>query len=204
MDPLAIYIATVLSTIAPHQMHETRRIAIATDIATVVLSEPRAFDGDADGQQTALLLVSIAHYETGRSWASWVDDGRCNDEAWRTSHKLWMTEHATGKVHDCDGGNAYSMWQIHVPGDSHEAGMALVRDRKAAIRAALAIARASIQAGVGLCHYSGEAFPHCRLANARLQTARSWVTRFPYNPGVGADLLAVSPDPALHTGTGIE
>jgi hypothetical protein len=194
MNSLAIYIASVLATIVPHPMSETRRGSIADDIATVVLSEERAFDDDASGQRTALLLVSIAHYETGRSWSVWVDNGKCNDEAWRKAHSLWMRRGG-----DCDGGKAWSMWQVHVPGDSVEAGRALVVDRKSAIRAALTIARASLKAGRGLCYYSGETFPHCRLADLRLETARHWTDMFPYVPETYANS-----DPSLHTQTGIE
>jgi hypothetical protein len=165
----------VLATIVP-SMREARRTSIASDIATVVLSEDRAFDDDDSGQKTGLLLVSIAHHETGRSWAQWIDDGSCNDPVWRERHALWI------KGGDCDGSRAWSMWQVHVPGDSVEAGRALVVDRKAGIRAALTIARASLRSGVGLCHYSGETYPRCKLASMRLETARNWVKKFPWQP----------------------
>lgn len=190
MTPLAIYLAGVLATIAP-SMHADRRESIADDIATVALSEDRAFDDDANGQKTALLLTSIAHYETGRSWASWIDNGKCNDEKWRTDHPQWI------KGGDCDGGHAYGMWQVHPPKDPNTGvendaiGRTYVADRKVGIRAALTIARESLKSHAGLCHYSGETFPKCRLASMRLETARNWVTKFPFNA-------------ADHTFTGVE
>lgn len=173
MNPLALYLVAVLATIVP-RMHGDRRESIATDIATVVLEGQRAFDDDATGQQTGLLATSLAHYETGRSWASWIDDGSCNEPAWRARHADLL------RAGDCDGGHAWGMWQVHVPGDSVTLGKALVADRKAGIRAALAIATASLQAHVGLCQYSGEHYPHCRLAELRLWTARKWVSLFPF------------------------
>jgi hypothetical protein len=158
-------------------MDADRRESISEDIATVVLSEERAFDDDADGQRTALLLVAIAHYETGRSWASWIDSGKCNDAKWRAAHPQWI------KSGDCDGGHAYGMWQVHPPNEDATIGRTYVADRKTGIRAALSIARESLKAGAGLCHYSGESQkgPHgCRLASMRLETARSWVEQFPF------------------------
>lgn len=190
MSPLAIYLSSVLATIVP-SMHADRREAIASDIAEVALSEERAFDGDDDGQQTALLLVSIAHYETGRSWASWIDSGKCNDEKWREGHPQWI------KGGDCDGGKAWSMWQVHPPNDDPKIGHTYVADRKAGIRAALEIARRSLKAHVGLCYYSGETAPHCRLASMRLETARNWIAKFPWHPEV-----ALAKDD--HAVTGVE
>lgn len=188
MNPLAIYLASVLAFLVP-SMKEARRDSIATDIATVTLAEERAFDNDDDGQKTALLLVSIAHYETGRSWAEWIDSGACNDPAWREKHALWM------RGGDCDSSKAWSMWQIHVPGDSVELGRALVANRKNAVRTALTIARESLKSGAGLCHYSGETYPRCKLASMRLETARNWVTKFPYRPEIRL---------AEHNVTGVE
>jgi hypothetical protein len=180
MDPLnalTLYLSSVLSVIAP-TMREDRRASIATDIATVVLAEDRAFDDDANGQKTGLLLVSIAHYETGRSWASWIDTGKCLDPAWRQTHPQWI------KAGDCDGGRSVGLWQIFLPDASVEVRLALAADRKAVIHAALAIARESIRSGVGLCHYSGETYPRCKLASARLETARNWAVKFPFRPEI--------------------
>ena len=173
MNALTLYLAAVLAVVAP-QLREGLRDSIAQDVATVVLTDERAFPDDENGSQTGLLLLAIAHHETGRSWASWIDDGSCNDSAWRASHWRWL------KGGDCDGGNAWGMWQVHAPGDDDRVGHGYVLDRKVGIRAALVIARASLKSGARLCHYSGESYPNCRLADARLETAQSWIARFPY------------------------
>jgi hypothetical protein len=194
MNPIAaltLYVASVLSAIVP-TMRDDRRASIAEDIATVTISEPRAFADDASGQKTALLLVSIAHYETGRSWASWIDTGKCNDEKWRTDHPQWI------KGGDCDGRHAWGMWQVHAPNDDDAVGRTYVANRQTGIRAALAKARASLDMGIGLCGYSGETYPHCKLAHDRLETARAWVVRFPFHPDTGAD------GAELHASTGVE
>lgn len=188
MTPLAIYLAGVLATIIPN-MRADRRESIANDIAVVVMSEDRAFDDDANGQKTGLLLLSIAHYETGRSWASWIDDGKCNDPAWRTTHPQWI------KGGDCDGGHAYGMWQVHPPNEDDTIGRTYVTNRQTGIRAALTIARESLKNHVGLCHYSGETYPRCKLASMRLETARNWETKFPF---------PTTYNTADHTYTGVE
>lgn len=189
---LALYIASVLSVIAP-TMRTERRMSVATDIATVTISEPRLFDDDENGQKTGLLLTSLPHYETGRSWATWVDNGSCNDPVWRASHALWM------KGGDCDGGKAWGMWQVHAPGDDPAIGKTYVTNRQTGIRAALAKARASMEKGIGLCGYSGETYPRCKLAKDRLETARLWVTKFPFRPEI---LVADHGDD--HAQTGVE
>lgn len=180
---LAIYLSVVLAAVAPH-LRRDRRESVAADIASVTVSEDRAFEDDATGQRTALLLASIAHHETGGSWARWVDDGSCNDHVWRERHAAWM------RGGDCDGSRAWGMWQVHAPGDDTRIGRAYVADRKAGIRAALAKARGSLNAGIGLCGYSGETYPRCPLGRMRLETARSWADRFPYDRIVAEELAA--------------
>jgi len=172
MHALALYLLTVLTIIAP-KLDMTRARSISTDIAAVVVSDERAFRDDADGHKTALLLLSIAHFETGKSWAAWIDDGRCNDPAWRATHASWL------RGGDCDGGRSYSMWQLLVPGNPRY-GKSLVANRQLAVRAALAHARMSLQLNGNLCAYSGERPPHCSKAKTRLETAREWAERFPY------------------------
>lgn len=178
MNALVAYLSLVLATVAPY-VGSARRASIARDVATVSLAEARAFDDDADGHQTGLLLLSIAQHET--HFVTWADDGSCNDPAWRADHPALLQNH------DCDGGHAWSMWQVHVPNDSPELGRALIRDRRAAIRAALTVARASLQGGHGLCGYVGEPFPKCPRAQVRLDSVTAWRAQFPF------------PDPAAAT-----
>jgi hypothetical protein len=183
MNALAFYLAAVLTVISP-ALKSQRRDSIASDIAAVTLSSERVFDDDANGQKTALLLLSLAYWETGKSWAAWIDDGRCNDPLWRATHAEWL------KGGDCDGGRAWSMWQDHVPHDSVIIGRSLITNRQAAIRVALSKARGSLQMGVGLCSYAGEHYPHCRKAELRLDTARKWETRFPYETTATSELAS--------------
>lgn len=172
MLDLAFYLSTVLSVITP-QTQTNRRESIAADVAAVALTEEPAFDDDADKHRTALLLTAIAKWETGGSWAKWIDDGSCNDAVWRIVHA------ATMHGGDCDGGRAWGLWQVHAPGDDPSVGRAYVADRRTGIRAALGIARASLHAGQGLCWYTGELSPSCPKGAARLRTAQHLATAFP-------------------------
>lgn len=176
MHALTLYLVALLATISPH-LQADRRDSIARDVATVALTEERAFGGDGNGQKTSLLLVSLAYYETGRSWAPWVDDGRCNDAVWRIAHEGWL------RGGGCDNTRAFGMWQVHPPGDNFAIGRSYVTDRKKGIRAALYIARKSLESGVGLCAYSGEPYPKCPKAKHRLDTAARWVSEFPFDDG---------------------
>jgi len=171
---LATYLAGVLAVVSP-DLKPQRAASIANDVAAVTLSEERAFDDDANGQKTGLLLLSIAYWETGKSWARWIDDGRCNDPVWRETHAPWLRG-TTG----CDNMKAWSMWQVHVPDDSVEIGKRLVANRQRAISAALAKVRGSFALGIGLCSYSGEKSPKCPKAKRRLDTANEWAVRFPF------------------------
>ena len=173
LTALALYLSTVLSVIAP-SVGQARRASISTDIATVVLSEERAFEGDVNGQKTALLLTAIADYETGHSWALWIDDGRCNDPGWRERNAEWI------KVGGCDHAKAWGLWQVHAPGDDLAIGKSYVTNRRRGISAALFIARASLRTGTGLCGYSGETYPNCVKADHRLNKAREWEAKFPF------------------------
>lgn len=176
MNTLVQYLLIVLAAIAPH-VKEPRRVSIARDIAAVTLSTDRVTFNDDDGRKTALLVVSLGHFETGGSWARWIDDGRCNDLAWREGHAEWL-HHG-----DCDDGHAWGMWQVHAPGDDRVIGLGYVRDRKNGIRAALHTARRSLLAGQRLCWYTGERPPKCPMGDRRLQQAIAWETRFPFPGG---------------------
>lgn len=172
MHALALYLVALLAVVAP-RMDPERRTSIANDIADVTMSEERAFKDDTNGQKTALLLVSIADYETGHSWATWIDDGSCNNARWRAAHRDQM------KQWDCDSGQAFSMWQLHV---IPARGRAFAANRREAVRTALQYVRASFKMGRGLCAYTGERPPRCKLAEHRLDAARRWSKQFPFKP----------------------
>jgi len=172
IESLTVYVlAAILAWTRPHPSaaEVDRLTGIAQDIAAVSLSEEPLFKSDESRAKTAILLASVARYES--DFAPWVDAGLCNDLEWRRS--------AEGKaVHrgsDCDGGHAFSLWQIH----AGQAGQALIADRQAAIREAVARMRVSLDAGRGLCWYTGET-GDCPKAELRLRTAQVWSLGHPF------------------------
>jgi len=110
---------------------DTRRLAIATDIAAVSFdpAESPLFASGSDHASranTALFLASIARYESGFDVR--VDTGHC--EALPGGIKAGW----------CDGGNAHSLWQHNIGNGKTIDGWTkvdLVSDRRKAIRAAL-------------------------------------------------------------------
>jgi hypothetical protein len=194
MQTLTAYITLAILTWVPTLPLEradawhARAQDIARDIATATLSvtpDRRPFEGDDDGHRTGVLLASIAALETGKSFAPWVGDGRCNDESWRAAHGE-LAARLGGDAKLCDGGKAYSFWQIHVVGDDPVFGRQLAADRVLAAKVALGHAAASLRKGIRLCGYSGERFPHCPKADARLNLA----VRFVEDHAFGGDVLA--------------
>jgi hypothetical protein len=184
---LQVYVLGAIVSWSPHvadRAPERARLeSIALDIAAVAASSPPAFDDDDDAHsKTALLLTSIPRHETGDSWAEWIDDGRCNLRWWRLTHQELLWRNGA----DCDGSRAWGMWQVHVPGDSYEAGLALVRDRRNVIRAALVIATRSLRSGARLCGYTGEAFPKCPKGDRRLGDALAYADAHPFAPALAA------------------
>lgn len=174
---------------------KTRLHSIAEDIVTVALdaNEPPVF-ANADGRvKTALLQAAIASMETG--YQKFVDEGACNKRGFVPDRRG-----------DCDGGHAFSMWQIHVAGDgyilledgtltskmyatpdmlqSHQVigGAELVADRKTAIRVAQRIERSSLKNFHSLCAYSGESCIEDRHPKAkdRLQRAMTYYASHPF------------------------
>lgn len=177
---LKLYVLGAILSWSPHVADTPSAAAriegVAGDIAIVAASSPPAFDDDDDAHsKTALLLTSIPRYETGNSWAEWIDDGRINFRWWRLTHLELLARSG-----DADGGRAWGMWQVHVAGDDYEAGLALVRDRKTGIRAAVVIAERSLRDGHRLCGYTGETFPKCPLGDHRLNDAMDYAAAHPF------------------------
>lgn len=180
--------------------------AIAVDIAVVVSaeSEPPVFTHDDARGETGILMATLAFFEGGlQKWVDATFEGGCNDTVWRASKTGRATMAGVG---DCDGGNAISLWQVHVehtlallPDGGWRAaagddladggppdGVDLIRprdlrDRRVAVRVALHMARESVFVTGSLCHYSGEgAFGGgCPKAKARLDFARNWWQHHP-------------------------
>lgn len=188
MTMLTVYIATALATWFPPATAEIRlrEETVATDIVHVVddPSEPVVFGSKAED---ALVLAFLSVAEGGM--AAWVDDGRCNDKAWRAGPGRALL--ASG---DCDGGRAYSLWQIHVgagvaltpsggwvsahyaaPGASIVSKHDVLSDRKTAVRVALHIVRESVRVTKGLAGYTGERGARHPKADYRLNMPRAYL-----------------------------
>ena len=127
----------------------------------------------------ATLLATLAYMESG--FAAFVDDGRCNDPAWRKS--------AEGRAimggQSCDGGNAYSIWQIHPIIDKTSPLYATcskqaISTRPGAAKCAVEIARASMEATSSLQNYTGEWGDEHPKADKRLDMANRAIARHPF------------------------
>lgn len=184
---LVTYILNAMKQWAPAstiiRSHNTDRFpSIADDIVTVVLdpTEPSLFHDDPSKLKTAVLLATVAYFE-GHFW-EYVEDGTCNASD-RSNPIL--------KNGPCDGGTAYSLWQIHpehglvllnntwgysTHNDSINVitGEKLLADRKLSAKTALHFLRASLNRNGTLCEYTGE-HKECPKAKARLDFANAWV-----------------------------
>jgi hypothetical protein len=186
-----------------------RMRSIAEDIVTVAFDplEPPTF-AHADGRiKTALLQAAISSFEGG--YQKFVDDGTCNKAGYAARADRRGT---------CDGGHAYSIWQIHVAGSgyllledgslgsvfyspaavvkAHEhdvvRGPELIADRKTAARIAQRIERDSLRQHHSLCSYSGESCEdggHPK-AKARLDRAMIYFAQHPYTDAIPEVVVA--------------
>lgn len=169
--------------------------AIATDIVTVAFdpAEPPVFAG-ADGRiKTSLLHAAIASMEGG--FQKFIEDGACNKPGY-----------AGDRRGNCDGGHAWSLWQIHIFGNGYlfmadgslssvdaspdyarehpdeiVRGPQIISDRMKAVRLAQRLERSSIKRFNSLCAYTGE----CDNANqakavVRLDRAKNYFAHHPY------------------------
>jgi hypothetical protein len=171
----------------------------AEQVAGILLD---GFDDDLesvdDVPKAGLILMSLAFNES--RFRAYVDDGRCNDTTWRKS----PLGRRLLKLGSCDGGIAYSLFQIHVYEGVHlywgtmsgaEWGFRpdptarrervahaddLLADRRLAIVTALHMVRASLAAHAGLCHYTGESIKHCPKGEARINLAIRYQAAHPY------------------------
>lgn len=157
--------------------------AIAKDIAAVALDPAMpSFSKDESGARAGILLAAIAFFESG--FRDYVDSGRCNDPAWRSSDegRRMLAAHA-----DCDHGIAVSIWQIH-PSTLYferlreEATAEKLRDRRYAASVALRLAYRSIEGSGSLAGYTGEDPSFCPKADARLNFAVDQADKHPLAP----------------------
>lgn len=171
----------------PAEAAQARYEAIATDVATVALdqAEPPIFKGPDGRVRTALVLLSVAFWES--AFRVDVDNGSC-------------------KPPECDQGHAFSVWQLHpedgfiFDGDvftfarnrsaawraEHAAeifdGPALVRDRKLAARIALHMIRYSVRNTGSLAIYTGER-GNGPKSRQRMSHAMDWLRGHPFAGG---------------------
>lgn len=169
---------------------------VARDIALVVLAAEPLPSPFATHPRTAILLGTLAYFEGGL--LAYVDDGRVNNAKWREQSvrrgQLWSLDAS-------DRGEAWSLWQIHTDGGialtangewEHKSGISsaengiisgpmLARDRKLAVRVALAFLRKSLRVTRGLVGYSGEtADTGYNKAHMRSLFATNYSKRHPY------------------------
>jgi hypothetical protein len=164
------------------------------------------FNGSLGRLKTALLLASIGSFEGG--FHKFVVDGDCNKPGWKSD-----------KGGTCDGGAAFSTWQIHISGggylikdgeltqvqyerqyakDNPEEvidGALLIRDPSVAARLAYFIVHYSTKNFHGLCAYTGEncVTGHHPLALAREGRAVDYLRNHPFDPSNRATLPVLDP-----------
>ena len=181
--------------------------SIANDISTVVLdsNEPTIWNSDASRGKAAIYLATLGYWE-GFHFAEYVDKGLCNDIKWVATKE--GREKTLGA--NCDGGYAYSIYQIHPEGGiiltqdgwtkrwadrtghvKFYDGQDLIADRKIATKVALHMVRQSIHMGGNLCGYSGEGATMdedgkihygggCPKAADRQNFAENWYRKHPF------------------------
>jgi hypothetical protein len=171
MESLVTYLVAAMVAWVPLHAHgplespadvHARYESIAQDVATVALEQTEAplFDGPDGRVQTAVLMLSVASFES--SFRKAVDDGQGRG----------------------DRGRSYCLMQIHVgDGVTREgwSGRQLVEDRTLCFRAALHILRSSFGACRALpvddrlsAYASGRCFSEATISRSRIGRARRW------------------------------
>jgi hypothetical protein len=207
-DALKEYLLNTMREWAPAENqpdHDTSNYeSIAEDIATGILAreEPAFWKDDTNKGKSAVLVASMGYWE-GHYWR-FVDDGRCNKPRWLKSKEGL---HLTGPKATCDGGHAYSIFQIHPdhggiallyeedddgdligtgygyhydkPQAPFVTGQDMAFDRKLAVRAVMHMLRPAVAANNNLCEYTGEARP-CKKGKERLDWALKWWASHPF------------------------
>jgi hypothetical protein len=175
---------------------------VARDIASACIASEPLWSNDTKGVRCAILLASLAFYEGG--FLAYVDDGRVNDGKWREQA---FKKGITWSPNISDDGEAFSLWQIHpekgiVLTDDGEwkhtegvvtdtqgnrrpgvvIGPDLTKNRKLAVRVAIAFVRKSLRVTHSLVGYTGEtAATGYGKARSRELFASNWVKRHPFN-----------------------
>jgi hypothetical protein len=178
----------------PEEVHERYQLT-ASQIVDVAfdLSLPALFKGPSGRIKTALQLAAIGSLEGG--FHKFVEDGDCNKPGFKSD-----------KAGDCDGGGAFSNWQIHIWGGGYVIkdgeltqlsylpkdyakdhptdvihGVDLVKNRRLAALIAYYLVRYSTHNFHSLCQYAGEPCdgPH-PLATQRAERAVNYFRDRPF------------------------
>lgn len=160
-EALTQWVHKMMTSLAKEKHDDEYWQSIARDIAIVSLAEMPKNPG-----KVASALTSLAFHE-GR-FRPYVDAQLCNDKAWR---KTKEGRNLMLRGGDCDGGYAYTLWQIH-PWEVRLTGLSL-KDRKSAAK----VAWQFIQRG-GWCGYTGEQEP-CTKADSRRTVAVNYLAKHP-------------------------
>ena len=108
-----------------------------------------------------------------------MDDGRCNDRAWRASPEGRRTIHVGGH---CDGGLAFSFWQVHLDGGLlafDPEGVTPEKMKYTAYAASIGLSMVcrSLARTGSLVDYTGESASFHPKADERLDFARRFIPR---------------------------
>lgn len=184
------YITAVMESWPSGYLPTVDELDLGHDIAAAALEKP-----SSDPSQDAVLLAALAYWE-GARFASYVDDGSCNDPNWREAgivegrhlvrgvvHEFWTSQELMLAGGDCDHALARSLFQIHPIVDRASSVYDLcnrdaLSDRRTAASCALALARMD----PSLCSYTGERGDYCPKAEERLAWARKAIAAWPYHP----------------------
>jgi hypothetical protein len=193
LKALTTYLLTAMLSWMPtknHQARETQDAAktryesIAADVAAVTLdpSEPALFQGSDGRVKTALVVLSVAFWES--AFRVDVDSGQCKPPECDNGHAftLWQLHPEDGFIFDGDvytfARNRSAAWRADHASEIFD-GAALVRERKLAAKIALHMIRYSVKAAGSLGIYTGER-GNGPKAQTRMNHAVKWLKGHPF------------------------
>jgi len=154
---------------------KARYESIATDIAGVALVEKPLYVGDLGQVKTALLMASIASFES--NFTAQVDDGRRRGDH-GTAFCIMQVRPGWG-IFLNDSGYDFA---VHRPKDWRDAnqdiifkGEDLLKDRQKCLTVAVHMLRQD-----GISGYTGEGNTAGRVSTSRLNRAKSWLANHPF------------------------
>ena len=195
LKELTSYLLSAMLSWMPARNHANREAleatvaryeAIAEDVATVVLdpAEPPLFQGEGGRVKSALLLLSVAFWESG--FRPDVDRGQCKPPECDNgaAFSLWQLHPEDGFIFDGDvftfARNRTAAWRAEHKGDIFD-GASLIRDRRLAARIALHMIRYSMKNAHSLAIFTGENGEGPK-AKSRMEHAVKWMRGHPFTP----------------------